>query len=533
MKISIINKHRIMALASLAGLGLPLHAQQAAAPVKRAVVVGVDLYQDTASFLPLRGCGNDADSIVALLQSRFGFKAEEIILLKNQEVTLEALRKTLQKNLVDELPADGVGVFYYAGHGLGIPDQNGDEADGLDEALVLHDTSKTNLGSYLVDDEIQVLLEAVKTPNLLMLLDTCHSGTANRTASPYAEFRTVPMQWQTSRSATRSGNQEFMIRSTKGHVVLSACQSKQEANELVGEDFTAIGEAPASVPCGLFTWAVRKWLADDANTQASLGQAVTGLEKLMAKAITDTGKTNPQQPWFDLSGREAVSLATLLAGKAVAPAVAATSPTATPTTPPVTETITFTADGVALGGKIPLEMKVNKKIFKEGEKLLLEVKAEEDCYARLYYMNVEGKVTQLFPNEHHQDNFLPKGRVVNIPGAAWGFDLEMSAPYGMEALKLVASNTQFTDLQDAKWADGLFQQVNITTLQEMSTRGINAKEGDSRYGHATVFYEVLDPKAPVPAAAPTTETSTAPPNTAPTPPGQPEPPTSPTTPPQP
>jgi hypothetical protein len=490
-----------MALASLAGLALPLPAQDSTAAVRRAVVVGVDVYQDTASFLPLRGCANDAAAMVALLQQRFGFKAEEIVLLKDREVTLETLRKTLRKNLVDELPADGVGVFYFAGHGLGIPDQNGDEADGLDEALVMHDTTKSHLGSYLADDEIQLLLEAVKTPNLLLLLDTCHSGTANRTTSPFAEFRTVPMQWQTARPASRSATGEFMIRSTKGHVVLAACQSKQEANELVGEDFAALGEDPTSSPCGLFTWSVRKWLADDANSKAALKVAVAGLEKLVAKVIADTGKSNPQQPWSDLGGRETASLDALLAGKAPAPVPAPGSGSPAHAAP-AAETITFTADGVALGGKIPLEMKINQRIFKEGENLVLEVKAAEDCFARLYYMNVEGKVTQLFPNEHHQDNFLPKARVVRIPGAAWGFDLQMGAPYGMEALKLVASTTQFTDLQDAKWSAGLFQQIDITSLQEMSTRGITANTGNSRYGHATVFYEVLDPKAPVPAAAP-------------------------------
>jgi hypothetical protein len=77
-------------------------------------------------------------------------------------------------------------LFYYCGHGTQIPDLNGDEADGWDEALHTADvkprlmTTEDHLKMVLSDDRIAEILAQFKTKNVTVIFDSCHSGTAVR-----------------------------------------------------------------------------------------------------------------------------------------------------------------------------------------------------------------------------------------------------------------------------------------------------------------------------------------------------------------
>lgn len=63
-----------------------------------------------------------------------------------------------------------VGIIYFAGHGTQIRDTNGDEKDGMDEAL------QTNDHQLVIDDQITKCLEQVHSSNWVILIaDTCHS----------------------------------------------------------------------------------------------------------------------------------------------------------------------------------------------------------------------------------------------------------------------------------------------------------------------------------------------------------------------
>lgn len=71
-------------------------------------------------------------------------------------------------------------VFYYSGHGTEVPDENGDEKDGMDEAFCFVTPSgQVNRSSLMTDDEfVDALLKGVhEDTNLLVLADCCHSGT--------------------------------------------------------------------------------------------------------------------------------------------------------------------------------------------------------------------------------------------------------------------------------------------------------------------------------------------------------------------
>jgi len=71
-------------------------------------------------------------------------------------------------------------VWFYAGHGVNVPDTNGDEDDGLDQAFVTPDSrGRLNVQGVLVDDDFAAALDHF-TPDgvkILCICDCCHSGT--------------------------------------------------------------------------------------------------------------------------------------------------------------------------------------------------------------------------------------------------------------------------------------------------------------------------------------------------------------------
>ena len=80
-------------------------------------------------------------------------------------------------------------VFYFAGHGAQVEDESGDEGDDkFDEVLVPSDTkgelegSGAGLSGFITDDEIGKLLAELPGREVMMVVDSCHSGTITRGA---------------------------------------------------------------------------------------------------------------------------------------------------------------------------------------------------------------------------------------------------------------------------------------------------------------------------------------------------------------
>ena len=64
-----------------------------------------------------------------------------------------------------------------------MPDLNGDENDGLDEALVVYDTKRNRrrrvISGALIDDEMELMLSKISAKKLI-IVDACHSGSIYR-----------------------------------------------------------------------------------------------------------------------------------------------------------------------------------------------------------------------------------------------------------------------------------------------------------------------------------------------------------------
>src|SRR5664279_3409843 len=142
---------------------------------KNALCIGINNYPGT--HMDLQGCVNDAQDWAAVLAAR-GYKTT---LLLDDKATKAAMVDAMSKLITGGGKGDSL-LITYSGHGTYQPDTDGDEVDGLDEALCPYDL-QTN-GSALIDDEIKVLFGARKGGvRLLLIADSCHSGTVTRAAS--------------------------------------------------------------------------------------------------------------------------------------------------------------------------------------------------------------------------------------------------------------------------------------------------------------------------------------------------------------
>ena len=127
----------------------------------------------------------DAARMADLLVGSFGFVREQITIVTNLDATSARIAAELEALAKKAGPDDAV-FFYYAGHGTQIPDLNGDEEDGWDEALATADvrppivTTEDQLRLFLSDDRIAELLAKFRTKNVTVVFDSCHSGTAVR-----------------------------------------------------------------------------------------------------------------------------------------------------------------------------------------------------------------------------------------------------------------------------------------------------------------------------------------------------------------
>jgi hypothetical protein len=123
----------------------------------------------------LHGCVNDAMDWAELL-GRNGYAVQTLVEGKKGDV-LEHLR-----GLVDQAGFGDRIVFTYSGHGTWLPDQNGDEADGRDEAMCMSGLTQADL---LIDDELNDLFSQLRFgAGALILSDSCFSGTISRFAGP-------------------------------------------------------------------------------------------------------------------------------------------------------------------------------------------------------------------------------------------------------------------------------------------------------------------------------------------------------------
>lgn len=240
-------------------------ARAAGAPHRYALLVGINDY--SASTLPphpglrcapdrdwpnLGGAVNDVLDLHEMLTLVYGFSRRDVVVLKDQEATRDAIVGSIQQ-LVDKAAKDDVVLFYYAGHGSQVRNSLSDERDQLDESLVPADS---RLGAPDIrDKELRTLFNRIldRGAKLTIIIDACHSGSAARGLPTGARRRAV-----------RADNRDVADRSSgprpesRGALVLSASQDYENAWERRDEHKRIHG---------VFSWALLRSLRDAATSE--------------------------------------------------------------------------------------------------------------------------------------------------------------------------------------------------------------------------------------------------------------------------
>lgn len=171
---------------------------------KHALIIAIGDYPAKTGWKPINSV-NDVPLIKGTLLNQ-GFSESNISVLLNEQATKKGIVDALVK-LNSRVAKGDIVVIHYSGHGQQIFDDNGDETDGLDEAIVPYDAfvkySHNYTGqNHLRDDEIGNIVARFrnklgKDGQLLWIMDSCHSGTATRGGiTRGGEGALIPPDWK-------------------------------------------------------------------------------------------------------------------------------------------------------------------------------------------------------------------------------------------------------------------------------------------------------------------------------------------------
>ena len=280
-----------LVLLALAGSVQPVSAAVAQCPSGAAVagpdgtrrlalVVGVGQYRvasqaDKQGVDNLAGPPNDARRIFELLTGRagYGFPPQNVCLLIDGDATMAGFVRAFDETLVNRARAGDVAVLYFAGHGSQQRDENGDEPDEWDETLLLNDSRTGQVGD-LVDDDFNAMLTRLweKTKNVVVILDSCHSGTATRGPAGTLVSRLVPPAKRRSApgaaGAGGDGAELWSPTEMPGLVTLAAASEATSAYEANGS--------------GIFTDALVRVLSEVSSRPLLYAQVARQLPSLVA-----------------------------------------------------------------------------------------------------------------------------------------------------------------------------------------------------------------------------------------------------------
>lgn len=168
---------------------------------KRAVLIGIKYTGRRAS--ELRGPINDVKCMRYLLCERFGFPNDCVLILTDEEKdpcrlpTKENIRMAMHWLVQGCSYGDSL-VFHFSGFGAQVPDEDGDEVDGYDEAICPMDSF---LQGPILDDEINeaIVRPLVRGVKLHAIIDACHSATVLDLPYLCSMSRTGYWQWEDHR----------------------------------------------------------------------------------------------------------------------------------------------------------------------------------------------------------------------------------------------------------------------------------------------------------------------------------------------
>lgn len=412
-------------LCSIPLLALPavrsLHAAD------RALLVGVGQFQHLAGEYSLPGIDLDLDTMHTLAQ-QLGYAPNQIRVLLDGEATMAAVMDALGGWLVDDVSPDDQVLIYFSTHGTQVPDTNGDEEEGLDEAFLLHDVSmianengEPTLANVLLDDHLQHALAAIPSSKVVVILDACHSGTGTRGLS----FRSL-----------RSGSSHGLVKAY-AYPGMPSGRSRGLAGGIAkGVNYVSLSAAAA----------------DERSIATGRGSLFTqALAQSVNRYLDESGEPTPRNIQDDVTRWIAAILSDEAANRMFHPQIGGN-----PLMFDKSLRLQRTTDGHGplwdrvhdlAASMTPLTVRANQQTFREGDKLELSIQVPRDGYLNVVGIDPEDHAIVAFPNGLSQANRVSAG-TVRIPGDL-PFELPASPPYGPTLLVVFFTEQPMDLFQDA------------------------------------------------------------------------------------
>lgn len=242
--------------------------------MKLALCTGINSYPNPAN--NLAGCRTDAANWSKFLADT-GF---HVTTLFDLQVTRSVIKNWLNTNISNAKAGDII-VFQYSGHGTTLQDQNGDEADGVDEALYVWDGS-------IRDDDLRVIFNKIpKNVHVVVILDSCFSGSATKVAKTKGYRK--PRFIVTSKTVISNKKASKVIDNDLVEVLISGCSDGQYSfdAEIDGQpcgafSYYALKSLKLGQTYNEFYTALREYLPSNMYPQTPL---VTGKENDLNKVV--------------------------------------------------------------------------------------------------------------------------------------------------------------------------------------------------------------------------------------------------------
>jgi len=208
-----------------------------------ALIIATNYDQGGTSVTPLKGCLNDAQAFEKFIKTKY--PNVKITTLYNQQVMMDTVKTQISRhvNLLNNIQADNLFFLYFAGHGVNIYDNSGDEVDGMDEAIVCYN------GQTLVDDWFyeNLILKLGPRNKCILINDCCRSGSIYDLPVSYSFDRnencmksissTKRILQKNSNSSTLLGNSSIKAKC----IGISGCADSQYSMEFNEDKKTVRG----------------------------------------------------------------------------------------------------------------------------------------------------------------------------------------------------------------------------------------------------------------------------------------------------
>jgi hypothetical protein len=421
----------------------------------RALLIGVGRYAQFEE--KLNGVSLDIGMMREFVHL-MGFKSHEIKVLEHEHASAANVYNAIENWLINGVRADDRVLFYFSGHGSQIPDENDDEDDQFDEVLLLYDTvlaekrGQQTLNGVLLDDHLNHMLARMKSRNILVILDACHSGSATkRMQLSSRSFQTgqakVKYFYYSPLLEAAGGSGSFDLMKPRAipggeshYVAITACR----------DDEKTVATAQGSI----FTLGLRQTVRSAAAAGASITpeELQLGTTKFIREQIrSDVAVFHPQIAGNLLLRKRPLKLVSAGGGNGF---------------------VRKKLETLVHKSIETVWIKLNKACFEPGEAMEISVWIPEPGFLNLMHIAADDQATVLFPNQYHPHNAVGRGKIT-LPTRRMDFEMVAEGPSGPNLIIAFITRLPINGYQDGfKTAKGV-----LAELSPNSTRSLVMRQG--------------------------------------------------------